>query len=373
MLKVWIILVLLIFNSSFSYAQLKDANLIKINEIKRIHNFALKKKSHKDNKEYLKYQKFLSKEEYDLYLITDKLIRANNLQFKNRRIGFNIDKDTINVLGLNNNLVLINSSLYDCLHQNKDALTFAIAHEFAHFILNHQKETIENTYKIKKLQEDIEKLNTQKSSEIYSKNLKNLINNIYISQRTFELEADSLALELSIRAGCDIDNILEIFDYLSEDLNFYEGNNIYPLLYERKDNILAEYELLDVQHIKLEGIENLYSSEILTVQKSIDKETLILNKPNNYKNYSFKLTNKYQKFLSKAYSYYIKEDINNAILYFEKAYEYNPNCYIAPLYLSYCYEFQNNKKLAKKYIKKAKTLKPKDEKVLEQYKIFYKR
>ncbi|MBQ4646817.1 MAG: hypothetical protein IJB79_05675 [Candidatus Gastranaerophilales bacterium] len=366
-------LVILLLSNSVFALNLKDANLINDFEYKKINTFSLKKKAYSDKKEYQKYKEKLSKEEYEIYLIADKIIRANNLQYKNWRIGFNLEKDVINAVSLNNNLILINSSLYDCLHQNKDALAYAIAHELAHFILLHQKETIENTYKIKRIEEEIKKLNSQKYSENYTKNLKNLINNIYLSQRKLELNSDSLALELIIKAGFNLDLALEIFDYIDEDYNFYENKNIYPLIYERKENLLAQYDILNIENLKKEGENNLFNSKTLSVQKSMDKETLVLNKPENYKDYSFVVTNKTQKLLSKAYFYYKKEDIKKAIEYFSKAHETSPNNYIAPLYLSYAYEFENDIKLAKRYIKKAKALNPKSEEVIKQYKTFYKR
>lgn len=367
------VLVLLFLNLSFCQAQLKDTNLIKPKHHKKINSFLLKKKLYKDNREYQKYKNILSKEEYDIYQIAEKIIRANNLQYKNRRISFNIDKQIINANGINNNLILINSSLYDCLHQNKDALAFAIAHELSHFILSHQKETIENSYKIKKLEENIDKLNSQKIYDNYAKNLKNLINNIYITQRELELEADSLALELIIKAGYDCNNALEIFDYLGEDYNYYEGKNIYPLIYERKENLKNELELLDIKNLIQEGINNIFSSDALSVQKSIDKETLVINKPKNYKAYSFEPQSRTEKLINKAYFYYLNEDLENAISYFKKASDYAPNDFIPLLYLSYCYEKNNNIKLAKKYIKKARLLNKQDENVIKQYKLFYKR
>ena len=145
---------LLISNSTFAY-DLKDTGLMDDVEYKKINSFAQIKKQHKNKKEYQKQSTILKKEEFDIYLIFDRILRANNLQYKNWRLGFNIDKDIINAVSLNNNLILINSSLYDCLHQNKDALAYAIAHELSHFLLSHKRETIENTYKIKRLEEDI--------------------------------------------------------------------------------------------------------------------------------------------------------------------------------------------------------------------------
>lgn len=366
-------LVLLLLSSAVFACSLKDANLINIAEYKKINSFSQKKKIFLDNKEHKKYKEILSNEEYDIYIIADKILRANNLQYKNWRIGFKLEKDVINAVLLNNNLILINSSLYDLLHQNKDALAFVLAHELAHFLLSHQKETMENEYKIKKLEADIKKLNSQKQGEIYAKNLKNLINNIYLAQRESELKSDSLALELIIKAGYDLNLALEVFDYIDEDCRFYENKNFYPLIYERKDNLLEEYKILNIENLKKEGEFNLFSSIPLSVQKSMDKETLVINKPQNYKDYSFNFKTKHRKYLEKAYSLYLKNDFENAKNYFQKATELNQNDYIAPLYLSYIYEAQGNVKLAKKYIKKARIIKPKDENILKQYKVFYKR
>lgn len=367
------VLVLLLLSNFAFCSNIKDAGLINSAQYRKIGTFSSKKKDFADKKEHQKYKNILTKEEYDIYLILDRILRANNLQYKNWRIGFNLEKDVINAVSLNNNLILLNSSLYDCLHQNKDALAFAICHELAHFLLSHQKETIENTYKIKKLEDDIKKLNNQKYSEVYIRNLKNLINNIYLSQRDMELESDSLALELLLRAGYDFNLSLEIFDYVDEDYNFYENKNTYPLIYERKDNLLSEYKILNVENLKQEGENNLFSSCVLSCQKSMDKETLVVNKPQNYKDYSYSPKTKFQKFLDKGYYFYLKEDMEQAIEYFLLAHETNSNNYIAPLYLSYAYELQGNVKLAKKYIKKARALNSKDENVIMQYKTFYKR
>ena len=367
-------LVLLLLLSNFAYAQnLKDANLIDNFQYKKIKHITQIKKNRIDRKEHLKYRNLLSKEEYQIYLILDRILRANNLQYKNWRIGFNIEKDIINAVSLNNNLILINSSLYDCLHQNDDAIAYAISHELAHFILSHQKETIENSYKIKKLEDDIKKLSSQKNGEVYSRNLKNLINNIYFSQKELELNSDALALELIIRAGYELNLAMEIFDYIDEDCIFCENKNLYPMIYQRKDNLLKEYKILNIEKLKKEGENNLIKSFVLSVQKSIDKETLVINKPINYKEYSFNIKNKYQKFLEKGYDYYLEKDIENAIKYFELAYTNNQNNYIAPLYLSYAYEAKGDIKLAKRYIKKARALKARDENIIKQYKVFYKK
>jgi len=367
-------LILTVLLSYCVFAQeLKDANLFQSVAYGDINVFLQKKKNYKDKKHYQKYKTLLSCEEHEIYLILDKILRANNLQYKNWRFGFNIDKDTINAISFNNNLILLNSSLYDSLHQNKDALAFALAHELAHFILSCNRETIENNYKIQKLENDIKKLSLQKNGEIYSKNLKKLINNIYLSQKTLELNCDSLALEFILRAGYDLNLALEIFEYIDENYVYIENKSLYPLIYERKDNLLKQFEILNVENLIKEGKNNLFKSEVLSIQKSVDKQTLVINKPFNYKEYTYIPQTDTQKLLNKGYYYYNKKDIKNAIKFFLKAQKENPNNYIAPLYLSYSYEYLGDIKLAKRYIKKARSLKPRDLNIIEQYKALYKK
>lgn len=366
----------LILNTSFALSSIKDPGLIGSVEYKKPCAISTLKRSFDNKREYSKYKQILSKEEMDIYIVADRIIRANNLQYKNWRIGFKLDKDVINAVLLNNNLILINSSLYDCIHQNKDALAFVVAHELAHFVLSHQKVTLENNYKIKKLEENIKKieeysLKTGKPDN-FSRNLKNLVNNIYITQRNLEFSADAEALEMLIRAGYDYKNSLEVFEYVDEDYLFFENKNAYPLIYERIDNINSQADILDFEKLNLEGQNNLITSTPLSTQKSMDKETLVINKPQNYKDYSYKLQTRNEKILSKAYSFYKKEDFQSAIKYFLMAYNEAPNSYIAPLYLSYCYQKEGDIKLSKRYIRKAKSLKAKDPVILEQYRELYK-
>lgn len=61
----------------------------------------------------------------------------------------------------------------------------------------------------------------------------------------------------------------------------------------------------------------------------------------------------------------------SAVKYFLLAYQNNPQNYIAPLYSSYCYENIGDIKSARHYIKKARSLKPKDRIIVEEYKALY--
>ena len=112
----------------------KDPKLIKITNTKPVSKDSYNKKLASDNTIYSTYKKQLVDEQKELYVILDKLIRANKLQFQNWRVGVQAETEDINASAGSANLIYINSSLYDSLYNNKDALAFVVAHELSHLI-----------------------------------------------------------------------------------------------------------------------------------------------------------------------------------------------------------------------------------------------
>ena len=84
------VLGLLCFNFAFAQNTIEFSNYINNQEIKKVKNFHYLRKNKFDNKQYLKYKNILSNEEYEIYKIIDRLLRANKLQFKNYRFAFNL-------------------------------------------------------------------------------------------------------------------------------------------------------------------------------------------------------------------------------------------------------------------------------------------
>ena len=124
-----------------SNIELIDPKLIKLTQYNPISNKDYEKKISKDNEKYKKYKDELSKSSntsagidfYNIYRISERLIRANNLEYVNWRIAIR-KSDEINAYSSDANYIKIYTSLYDSLYDNEDALAFVIAHEMSHLL-----------------------------------------------------------------------------------------------------------------------------------------------------------------------------------------------------------------------------------------------
>ena len=74
---------------------------------------------------------------YKVYRITEKLIRANNLDFVNWRIAVSADV-SFNAFNTETSFICINTGALDAFRDNDDALALVIGHELAHGLLGHQ-------------------------------------------------------------------------------------------------------------------------------------------------------------------------------------------------------------------------------------------
>ena len=75
---------------------------------------------------------------YSVYQITEKIIRANNLDFVNWRIFIDRTKE-FNATLSDLNCITLHSGLIDTFKGNDDALAYVIAHEIAHSALGHRE------------------------------------------------------------------------------------------------------------------------------------------------------------------------------------------------------------------------------------------
>ena len=220
---------------------LKDPGLIKIPQIKEVDEESYNKKMASDEIEYEKI-KSQTGDNFEIYKILERILRANKLQYQNWRIAFYMDHEDINANAGAYNLIQISSALYDSLYPDDDAIAFVISHELAHLILNHVKATNEIRYKINQLEEKI-KMNkyeirrTQNISDIQSAfgndigSIGNLLANVsgniavdmltknlkreYGLLRQMEYAADSQALVLMTKAGYNPQSCLEVMNVLS--------------------------------------------------------------------------------------------------------------------------------------------------------------
>lgn len=389
------------YGSALSFDTNKKTNdLIKLDKVSSMNLQLFNNKLSKDNLEYQKYKTQLSEQQYQIYVILDKLLRASNLQYQNWRTGVNIDSKIVNAsLGMDN-LLPINGFVLENLYNNDDVLAFVIAHELAHLLLGHNQIALENNSRIQEIEKQIQII-TQSSSNLQqdeetNSNDKNrysemrddvtnlayqtsvtsmniLMDRIYKQERKLELAADVEALTLMTRAGFDPNKAKGALVFLSNSPNVYTKRTTHPDIKTRQLNISEDLALLDVENIKNQGRKNLYNSNPISIKKSNDKAIIILEKSKNYSQYNYVADSKEIKFLKKGYSCYLKNDFDTAKRYFLNAYSLNNKNYIAPLYLSYIEEYnfkiskyQKALKKAKYWSKKAYSINPNDKYVIQQ-------
>lgn len=355
---------------------LKDPKLISLQKTKSVDLKLFEQKQLKDNEEYKKCKKGIKVEYYNLYVILDRILRANNLQSQNWRLALKTSLKDINASAGSANLIVVNTSLYDSLYPDESALAFIISHELAHLILKHNQISYENQCEIVTLKRRVRALRRQTQSfacTVMAMKLSSRIDDLYEQQRELEYNADSEAVTLMLRAGYDIEQVFSALNLLSSLPNIYTDRSTHPSIENRISNVQEDMELLDKNALINEGKYNLYHSKVSSIKKSSDKRTVVLyNKKNSNKIVYVPLT-KETKLLNKAYLYYLDKNIPMAKQYFERAYVVNSNNYRTPLYLSYIseYNFYNSGdkkdlKDAKFYSKKAYKLNQNDKFVNKQ-------
>lgn len=354
---------------------LKDPKLITLKQTKTVDLKLFEQKKNNDDKEYKKFKKDVKEDYYNLYLILDRVLRANNLQNQNWRLALVNNLEEINAYSGSANLIQINTSLYDSLYPDESALAFIISHELAHLILKHNQISYENRTEIATLKRKIEILRQAQSVTCLAIAIKlsSKVDELYEQERKLEYDADSEAVILMLRAGYDIEQVISALNLLSSLPNIYTDRSTHPTVENRICNVRDDMTLLDKDMLMNEGMYNLSNSKISSIKYSADKKTVVIyNRKNNNKIVYVPIT-KEDKLLHKAYLYYISNNIPMAKQYFERAYVVNSNNYVTPLYLSYIseYNFYNSGdkkdlKDAKFYSKKAYKLNQNDKFVNKQ-------
>ena len=315
---------------------LKDPKLITLKQTKTVDLKLFEQKKNNDDKEYKKFKKDVKEDYYNLYLILDRVLRANNLQNQNWRLALVNNLEEINASSGSANLIQINTSLYDSLYPDESALAFIISHELAHLILKHNQISYENRSEIATLKRKIEILRQAQSVTCLAIAIKlsSKVDELYEQERKLEYDADSEAVILMLRAGYDIEQVISALNLLSSLPNIYTDRSTHPTVENRICNVRDDMTLLDKDMLMNEGMYNLSNSKISSIKYSADKKTVVIyNRKNNNKIVYVPIT-KEDKLLHKAYLYYISNNIPMAKQYFERAYVVNSNNYITPLYLS---------------------------------------
>ncbi len=362
--------------SKTSRIKIKDPKLITIRKINSVDADLYKKKLNEDKVKYKQIKSVLNQDQFNLYKVTEKLLRANNLQYQNWRVGIKNKTEDVNAYTTAANLIIIHSALYDSIYNDETALAFVVSHEISHNILNHGQKSYEIQYKIKDLESQAEDMRRREEA-IYA--LGDIAVDLQISKlckklRLMEYQADKEALTLMARAGFDMkeaSNALNFLDRLPEINSIYDTH---PSTAKRISAVNNELNILNINALKAQGQNNLYNSKVINVKKSSDKKTFILEAQKEFKHFSYVAEPQDLKLLEKAYFQYREKDFDSAQANFEQAYSINKTNYIPALYLSYIDEYNyyklHDRKLIKKsyhWVKRAKKIKPNDKNVLKQY------
>lgn len=352
---------------------IKDPKLLQTRSFPNISKEEYHKKELLDNKKYISNSnKSLKEEQQKLYVLLDKLIRANNLQYQNWRTGVYKETEEYNAYATTANLIVVYSGLYDSLYNNDDALAYILSHELAHFLLNHHQERADDIVRYERIGYKsvnytilIKSIDYLHSWRIQNKNRKR------------EIAADKEALTIFLRGGFNPEKVLEGYEVMAR-LPYY--NTLlasHPKPKKRIKQIQKEFALLDAQKLKEEGQYNLYKSEVSKVKRSSDKKSIFLYQEDGSADTKYSSVSKKDKYIDTGYIAYKKGNMKKANKFLKKAYRLDSKNYSIPLYLAYInenlYKTQTSSNLkylkqSKKWIKKAKKLNPTSKEVLQQEK-----
>ncbi|MBR6722737.1 M48 family metalloprotease [bacterium] len=309
---------------------------------------------------------------YNVYRITERLIRANNLDYINWRVA--IRKTPVsNAAAFDGNYIVINTGLYDSVYESEDALAYVIAHEMAHHILGHIQRTQELNYTLDYFDKLITANNRSNSSNaglnklvVESRRL-----GIYKEFRKMEYMADTQALELITRAGYSPYKGLETLNFLNTFNNLSTIVSTHPSTAERIASYNENIAVLD-PNWKFVGRENIYNSDVLNCKKSSDRVSIVISKSKKAKQF-YQVETKEQRLTRLAHVKYLRGEMKDAVKYFAQLAEIQEDNYIPYVYISLANEYTFNKtgkkkfmKWAKKAIVKAAELKPDAPQVLSQ-------
>ena len=201
---------------SVTSTEIKDPKLIKLDGYEIVPNDKYKAKLINDEIEYKKVKNFLNSKKlneyymqaygedfYKVYRITEKLIRANNLDFVNWRLIITAD-ESFNAYNSDTNLVCVNTGALDTLRDNEDALALLIGHELSHGLLNHSN-------RLAKYWAKVERAKRMGSYTAYLIAKKRYMQ----ASRDMEYAADVEGAKLALKAGYDLSKAKETISFMN--------------------------------------------------------------------------------------------------------------------------------------------------------------
>lgn len=304
---------------------------------------------------------------YNVYRISERLIRANNLNYVNWRIAIRKSLD-FNASSFQGNYIMINTSLYDSMYTNEDALAFVIAHEMSHLILGHGPRQEELNITLQQLKRNYKTCNDALAMTGIAIRMKT----IYNQMKMMEFMADTEAFILLTKAGYSPTKAMEALNFM-ESLSYLEYHfEAHPGAARRIESARENISYTNPDWVN-EGKANIYNSEVLPVKKSSDRVSIVISKSNKMDKFYEPET--MEKRLTRiAYMSYLNGNMEKSAKYFDKLAKVNGS-YIPYLYMSYSLENLYKQTKEKKYLKyslkaieKAERLNPNDENIIKQIK-----
>lgn len=366
-------------------SDIKDPKQFKIADFKPVSEEKYNKKIAEDDIKYKKIKQNLCKRNvdnynaqakgedyYKVYRVAERIIRANNLDYSNWKIAIYRDSEAPNAYSTSTNYIAISTSLYDNFCDNEDALALIIGHEIGHGLLGHQARL---SYLLKKMTRAKKAISSTKDNSGYVLSYIILERKYLIESKNAEYAADNEGAKLAAKAGYNLDNALEVLNYLNtmEEGSDYRRNH--PTAEKRIESFNQNRKYFVEDQWAEYGKYNIYNSNVINAQLSSDRKTIVLAPQNKNKNGQYyhpeTPAEMYARF---GYKSYLAGEFAKSVKFFDKSFNLDKSNASAYLYASYAYEQLYNQTKKEKYKKNAKecanfarAIDPKNKYYVEQY------
>ena len=369
-------------DKSTKTSSLKDPKLLNFGDYEKISKTKMNEKLKQDEKIYSKYSQELIEQTkpykravnggdlYQVYRIAEKIIRANNLDYINWRIGIYKDTESPNAYSTNVNYIALSTSMYDTFCNNDDALAFIIGHEMAHILLGHQQRQAKMYDKYQRAKKVARSKNS--GAEVIPAAVQ--IRRYLIESKNMEYAADVEGAKLALKAGYNLDSAFDAISFINSLPQYLtESQSDHPDGEHRIQNYNENRKYFLDEEWQDMGQYNIYNSEVLPVNLSSDRKSFVINtvKENDGQYYTPETSE--EIYLRFGYKYYLNREFDKSVKYFKDYFKINNQNAFAYLYASYAYEQLYKTKKNEKYLESAKEavqtalkLEPKNKYIKEQ-------
>lgn len=365
--------------------QYKDPKIITFGDYKTIDDSKYNSKITSDEAKYKEYQKRFSKvnltnynakgnarDYYRIYRIAEKIIRANRLDYQTWRFAITRSGADINAYAVNSNYVNLYTGIIDSFADNDDALAMVIGHELAHNLLGHMERKGPTVRKIQALKEDADTGNPL-AVTVYVAFKKKFL----IDSKNMEYAADIEGAKLAAKAGYSMDKAEDELLFLEAlDNRIFDFKSDHPASAKRLESFRQNVKYFPLDAYQEWGKYNIYNTDVLEVEPSSDRETIVIlssNDRTNKEQYYHPETPE-EMLMRFGYMSYLNGEFEKSLKYFNQYFSVNNNNPVAYLYASYAAEeFYNQTKQqqyktqAKDFINTAYELDKNNKYIKEQY------